>query len=753
MISLSKYIHKNINESVNEGVKTQETESNKFESEISDNIKNFLSKQQSPYNTLNVEHYSESDLKYHSDIKISNPKTDKDIWVEVKKDKYANLGSSSWKYSKGNWTCSTLDDEDPLTPLLLNSITEHSKKFISFCKTFLKTEDINIPKDLTPELISAWKKSGSIEDTDNDVQFITEKIPLDGFGEKIAEYYKTAKNEPVYYMQVGDELYIIDSNYNPLNIRPRTGGELKSVSEAYRIGRIQFRAKGIEKKLKDDVKYYYSVVCDVKILADKENQDKEYKCSFKTQENYPIIKDTEIAGNNVIKESLSKTTIREIPQQDIEDILDVIKNSNPRYDRSQFTKNLQDGSRNNKWIGCFDEKNELMALALVQEDSPYSGMYYINEIQSFQKGYGAILLSEILKKFNKVWLMCDSRGGEDLKEFYRRKEFHLEEYVIPNSVYDVPVSFFYTKNIDSDKLITYLDTFFSNGDEEEIDESKKFRYSLKDKEDTYKPEKNNYKFKNKSEKYGGDDYIKSFEIIERACPNIISKYGAQNWFKGKDSLDSSKSNTYFELDDGKDTRLNVGKIKLVGGRIVALFKGSSPMRTTDFMDKLIDETMLGSSIIIYMNEEDESVYCCNAIRNEGDDIILEMEWSDVTDYKQLVSEEEIRGEKSNKQPTKGVKIWIDDIRPVPEGYVGIKSVNEFIDYIKKHGYGGISLIDTDHDAGDYQEDGGDYINCFDYLRSIGAKNLTIHIHSANPVGANHIRQIISRCKEDGWKEI
>lgn len=587
MISLSKYIHKNINESVNEGIKTSETESNKFESEIADNIKNFLSNQQSPYNTLNVEHYSESDSKYHSDIKISNPKTNKDIWVEVKKDKYACLSNPSFKYTQGNWTCTTSDD-GLLGDFYINAITEHSKKFISFCKSFLKTEDINIPKDLTPELISAWKKSGSIEDTDNDVQFITEKIPLDGFGEKIAEYYKTAKNEPVYYMQVGDELYIIDSNYNPLNIRPRTGGELKSVSEAYRIGRIQFRAKGIEKKLKDDVKYYYSVVCDVKILADKENQDKEYKCSFKTQENYPIIKDTEIAGNNVIKESLSKTTIREIPQQDIEDILDVIKNSNPRYDRSQFTKNLQDGSRNNKWIGCFDEKNELMALALVQEDSPYSGMYYINEIQSFQKGYGAILLSEILKKFNKVWLMCDSRGGEDLKKFYRRKEFHLEEYVIPNSVYDVPVSFFYTKNIDSDKFITYLDTFFSNGDEEEIED---------------------------------------------------------------------------------------------------------------------------------------------------------------------IDEDEIGGNKSNKQPTRGTKIWIDDIRSVPEGYVGIKSVNEFIDYIEKHGYGGIGLIDTDHDAGDYQEDGGDYVKCFDYLRSIGAKNLTIHIHSANPVGANHIRQIISRCKEDGWKEI
>ena len=99
MTSLSKYIHKNINESVNEGIKTSETESNKFESEIADNIKNFLSNQQSPYNTLNVEHYSESDSKYHSDIKISNPKTNKDIWVEVKKDKYACLSNPSFKYT------------------------------------------------------------------------------------------------------------------------------------------------------------------------------------------------------------------------------------------------------------------------------------------------------------------------------------------------------------------------------------------------------------------------------------------------------------------------------------------------------------------------------------------------------------------------------------------------------------------------------------------------------------------------------
>jgi len=119
------------------------------------------------------------------------------------------------------------------------------------------------------------------------------------------------------------------------------------------------------------------------------------------------------------------------------------------------------------------------------------------------------------------------------------------------------------------------------------------------------------------------------------------------------------------------------------------------------------------------------------------------------------ADSDIGGEKYDKdveQPTK-VKIWIDDIRQAPDGYVWIKTVNDFVDYVEKNGLKNVGLIDTDHDAGDYYDFGGDYIRCFDYLRMIGAKDLTIHIHSANPVGANNIRQIISRCSDDGWKEV
>ena len=96
------------------------------------------------------------------------------------------------------------------------------------------------------------------------------------------------------------------------------------------------------------------------------------------------------------------------------------------------------------------------------------------------------------------------------------------------------------------------------------------------------------------------------------------------------------------------------------------------------------------------------------------------------------------------------KIWVDDIRPAPEGYIWIKSVNSFIDYIVEHGIEDVAVFDFDHDAGDYANDGGDYIKCLDYLESIGADNINVRIHSANPVGAQNMRQIIQK---NQWNEV
>ena len=126
-----------------------------------------------------------------------------------------------------------------------------------------------------------------------------------------------------------------------------------------------------------------------------------------------------------------------------------------------------------------------------------------------------------------------------------------------------------------------------------------------------------------------------------------------------------------------------------------------------------------------------------------------------------------------------MKLWVDDVRPAPEGYVWCKSVRDAQCVIEMSEYNIqwfsdrayeldrdgrfefaelmgkacrdeiIELIDIDHDAGDYAKDGGDYVRLLDWLEETG-RNYPIRIHSANPVGVQNMRRIIER---NGWKEI
>ena len=112
-----------------------------------------------------------------------------------------------------------------------------------------------------------------------------------------------------------------------------------------------------------------------------------------------------------------------------------------------------------------------------------------------------------------------------------------------------------------------------------------------------------------------------------------------------------------------------------------------------------------------------------------------------------------------------MKLWIDDVRPAPEGYVWCKSVNEAKKHIEHYerivmlaSWSGedatiqtytITCLDIDHDAGDYADQGGDYIKLLDWLEETG-RNYPIRIHSQNPVGVQNMRRIIER---NGWKEV
>ena len=126
-----------------------------------------------------------------------------------------------------------------------------------------------------------------------------------------------------------------------------------------------------------------------------------------------------------------------------------------------------------------------------------------------------------------------------------------------------------------------------------------------------------------------------------------------------------------------------------------------------------------------------------------------------------------------------MKLWLDDLRPAPDGYVCFKSVNEaksnieaiekerdsfvekaqyqlnhhdpqgFVSFLGMASRREIELIDIDHDAGDFACDGGDYIKLLDWLEETG-RNYPIRIHSMNPVGVSNMRAIIEK---NGWKEV
>lgn len=92
-----------------------------------------------------------------------------------------------------------------------------------------------------------------------------------------------------------------------------------------------------------------------------------------------------------------------------------------------------------------------------------------------------------------------------------------------------------------------------------------------------------------------------------------------------------------------------------------------------------------------------------------------------------------------------MKIWVDDLRSVPEGYIGTKSVNETIALIENMESNGIEieLLDLDHDLGDFASDGGDAIKILDYLAERGTY-YPIKIHTANPVGRANMERVIRR---------
>lgn len=92
-----------------------------------------------------------------------------------------------------------------------------------------------------------------------------------------------------------------------------------------------------------------------------------------------------------------------------------------------------------------------------------------------------------------------------------------------------------------------------------------------------------------------------------------------------------------------------------------------------------------------------------------------------------------------------MKLWLDDLRPVPYGYEGAKSVNEAKKLIQEAEHNGIEIeaLDLDHDLGDYADQGGDAIRLLDWLAERGTF-YPVEIHTSNPVGRANMERILAR---------
>ena len=112
-----------------------------------------------------------------------------------------------------------------------------------------------------------------------------------------------------------------------------------------------------------------------------------------------------------------------------------------------------------------------------------------------------------------------------------------------------------------------------------------------------------------------------------------------------------------------------------------------------------------------------------------------------------------------------MKLWVDDVRPAPDGYIWCKSTKAALDALFKYRFNEITEISLDHDAGEYAVDGGDFINILNELEKlVNDKNMfkrafwntkckdeyIFVLHSQNPVGVENMRRIIQR---NGWTEV
>lgn len=99
-----------------------------------------------------------------------------------------------------------------------------------------------------------------------------------------------------------------------------------------------------------------------------------------------------------------------------------------------------------------------------------------------------------------------------------------------------------------------------------------------------------------------------------------------------------------------------------------------------------------------------------------------------------------------------LKIWVDDVRPMPDGYdVHCRTVDATMAIIR---HCPVKIINLDHDAGDYAYGGGDYINILKRMEEENiCKGILFIFHTMNPVGRENMKAIVEANRKKGWRYV
>jgi len=93
-----------------------------------------------------------------------------------------------------------------------------------------------------------------------------------------------------------------------------------------------------------------------------------------------------------------------------------------------------------------------------------------------------------------------------------------------------------------------------------------------------------------------------------------------------------------------------------------------------------------------------------------------------------------------------MKVYLDDIREAPEGWIRTKTVDETIDLLKT---GKVTHLSLDHDLGPVLEVGSDVLTWIEFHVAKGVFTAPdyMYVHSANPPAKERMQRAIKRIRK------